>query len=282
MYTQSARFDGGQKFLSEDEMFKIAPSIFATAAHPDRSAKFRPIATIETVRELDKAGFGVVGIQQNRVIRPDRGPYSKHMLRLRPYQHAVKQRGDTIFEVLMSNANDGTGTYKMLAGLFRVLCMNSLVAMSMKLNDTVVRHVGGNVNEKVVDATYTVLKDADRALNCVDAWRDIRLSRDEQLAFAKAAVEVRYPKKDGEVYAPPVQPMQYLIPRRSDDVDHDLWTTTNVIQENMVRGGVNTLTIDARGNRRRAASREITSIDNRTNLNRALWTLAEEMAKLKA
>src|SRR6187431_2753685 len=63
IYTPTARFDTGRA-LTESELFKLAPSVFATTAHESRSERFAPIPTIEIVRGLAKEGFGVVGAKQ--------------------------------------------------------------------------------------------------------------------------------------------------------------------------------------------------------------------------
>jgi hypothetical protein len=49
IYTQTARFDTGRA-LTETEMRRIAPSIFAVTAHESRSERFKPIPTIEVLR----------------------------------------------------------------------------------------------------------------------------------------------------------------------------------------------------------------------------------------
>jgi hypothetical protein len=56
-----------------------------------------------------------------------------------------------------------------------------------------------------------------------------------------------------------------------------VWRTFNVIQENLVRGGVRGVA----SNGRRQRTRAMTGVDASTRLNRELWTLAEGMAKLK-
>ena len=56
VYTNTARFDHARA-LTEDEMRRIAPSIFATSAHESRSERFQPIPTIEVLRGLGKEGF---------------------------------------------------------------------------------------------------------------------------------------------------------------------------------------------------------------------------------
>lgn len=68
IYTETARFDTGRA-LTETEMRRIAPSIFAVTAHESRSERFQPIPTIEILRGLMREGFMPVGA----VAQPHRG-----------------------------------------------------------------------------------------------------------------------------------------------------------------------------------------------------------------
>jgi len=54
------------------------------------------------------------------------------------------------------------------------------------------------------------------------------------------------------------------------------------VQENVIRGGMRGQSVDANGRRQVRAVRAVTGIDQDVKLNRALWTLAEEMRRLKA
>ena len=65
-----------------------------------------------------------------------------------------------------------------------------------------------------------------------------------------------------------------LYPRRYDDNAHDLWTTFNVAQENVIRGGLSGIARDAQNRRRRTTTRQVNGIDQDVRLNKALWVLA--------
>ncbi len=75
---------------------------------------------------------------------------------------------------------------------------------------------------------------------------------------------------------------QILTPRRHDDNKSDLWATFNRVQENVIKGGLRGVTVKANGERQNRKTREVNGIDQNVRLNRALWTLAEKMAELKA
>jgi hypothetical protein len=73
------------------------------------------------------------------------------------------------------------------------------------------------------------------------------------------------------------------MPRRREDVGSDLWHTLNRVQENVIAGALSAVQRDADGRRvRRVSTRRINGIDQDVRLNRALWSLAEKMAALKA
>jgi Domain of unknown function (DUF932) len=99
--------------------------------------------------------------------------------------------------------------------------------------------------------------------------RAITLETGEREAFAAAALTLLYPDKA------PIHPAQLLSTRRSADTSSDLWTTFNVLQENLLQGG-------QRRNDSRRRTRKISSVSEDVRLNRSLWTLAEELKRLKA
>jgi len=281
IYTNTARFDDHQRFLTEDEIRSAAPSVFATTAHESRSARFRPIATIDVIRMLDQEGFGVVGAKQSVARLEDRKDFTKHMLRLRQKGEVQRKVGDTVFEVLLKNANDGTAAYDLLAGLFRIRCLNSLVAMDTQMSTQRVRH-SGDVAPKVIEGVFSVVNDAERALNAPDQWGQLQLAAPEQMFLAEAAHAIRFPVDENNNQTTNVKPEQLLNVRRTGDAGTDLWTVFNRLQENVVRGGLDNFGYNAEGRFRRAHTREVKGIDQSTALNRALWTLGEKMAALKA
>lgn len=279
VYAQSARFDHSRA-LGEDEMRALAPSIFATEKHHSRSDRFQPIPTIDVLRGLQNEGFSVVGAKQCIARLDDRRNYTKHMVRLRRLADDLKyQVGDTVFEIIVKNANDGSAAYDILAGLFRIRCLNSLVSQTDQMENLRVRH-SGDVTHKVIEGTYTVLDTAEQSLKAPQDWPQITLNRDEQQVFAEAAHTLRFADADGNVDTP-IKPTQLLIARRTSDQQNDLWTTYNVVQENAIKGGLTAMGRDVNNRPRRSTTRGVNGIDQDVKLNRALFTLANKMAELK-
>jgi hypothetical protein len=280
IYTQTARFDTGRA-LTEDEMRKLAPSIFAVDAHHSRSDRFAPIPTIAVLQGLQREGFFPVGAKQCIARTDDRKDYTKHLIRLRRFDNVEAYRvGDTVCEMLLKNANDGTCAYELMAGLFRIACMNSLVSQTATLDSVKVRHSGDAVNN-VIEGTYRALGEAQKALAAPQDWSQLQLASQEREALAEAAHVLRFADADGEIKTP-IRPAQLLEARRYEDRGNDLWTTFNVVQENVIRGGLRGVGRDANMRRRRVTTRAVNGIDQDVKLNKALWVLAERMASLKA
>jgi hypothetical protein len=274
----SQRFDTGRA-LTEDQLRAMVPSVFATTAHESRSERFAPIPTIEVIRRLAAEGFSVVGARQARAKSDDRREYCKHLLRIRQLDRQVSV-GDTIFVMLLKNANDGSSIYDLFAGLFRVACLNGMVVDEKTIASIKVRHTG-DVVSKVIEGTFEVMKQGEAALEYPQAWSRIQLQNTEALAFAEQAHFLRFADSNG-VVSTPVKPEQLLARRRPSDTKSDLWTTFNVVQENAVRGGVTGVGRNAVNQVIRRTTRPINGIDQDVKLNRALWQLGEKMAELKA
>ncbi len=278
IYTNTARFDTGRA-LSEDEMRKIAPSIFATVAHESRSERFAPIPTIEVLRGLEREGFFPVGVRQSTTRDEGKREFTKHLIRMRRLDNVEAYKvGDTVCEMLLKNANDGTSAYDLMAGLFRIACLNSLVAQTATIDTVKIRHQG-DVMGKVIEGTYRVLGEAQNALAAPQDWSKITMGRDASMALAEAAHVLRFGDAEGEVTTA-IQPAQLLIPRRAADRAGDLWTGFNVVQENVIRGGLTAMGRDANGQPRRTTTRQVKGIDQDVRLNKALFVLGERMAQL--
>jgi hypothetical protein len=259
--------------LDEDKLFRRAPSIFTKKAHSSRSDHFVPIPTIRAVQALRREGFHPYGASESRCRNADRKPFTKHMLKFRRDDPRGDYRvGDSLVEIILTNANDGTSRYHLDAGIFKIACLNGLVIKSVDFGSLHVRHTGDAL-EQVVQGTYEVLSHAKRALDAPRDWSRIILDAARRGGLAKAAHAARFGDDDR------ITPEQLLIPRRQQDFGHDLWTVFNVLQENTVAGGLSTIHNHSHSRPLRAwTTRAIGGIDANMRLNRTLWQLAEQVA----
>jgi len=272
-FSCNARRTGSHLPLGEDEMRQVAPSIFAAGKHCSRSERYTYIPTIEVLRGLRQEGFEPFMVAQGASRVEGKAEFTKHMIRMR-YAGGAKGR-DEANEIILINSHDGASSYQMLAGMFRFVCCNGLVIGDV-VEDIRIPHKG-NIRGEVIEGAFRVLDEFEAVEKTVHAMKSLPLSAPEQQAFATAALDLRFGERgDGQGPAP-ITAEQLLEPRRIEDRDPSLWTTFQRVQENAVQGGQPGRSTQGR----RMQTRAVASIDRSVSLNRALWTLAEEMRKLK-
>ena len=257
--------------LSDDQIHRVAPSIFADAPHESRSQRYAYIPTAAVLAELRKEGFQPFMVTQTRVHDEGKREHTKHMLRLR---HASQINGTEANEIVLLNSHDGTSSYQMLAGMFRFVCSNGLVCGDT-VADVRVPHKG-DVAGSVIEGAFEVLSGFERVKDSRDAMRAITLDEGEAEVFARSALALKYDPTDNK--PAPITESQILMPRRFDDRRPDLWSVFNRTQENLTKGGLH----GRSANGRRQQTRPVQGIDSDLRLNRALWLLADGLRQLKA
>lgn len=262
----------GREALDNEALYRHVPSIFAREAHDSRSERYVYVPTIDIVEGLRREGwfpfFAVQAVPRDG----DRMGHAKHMLRLRRDDGIGKPEAA---EVIIVNSHDGTSSYQMFAGMLRFVCTNSLVA-GERFEEVRVPHKG-NIQHDLIEGVYTVSEDFPRLIDASENMKEITLSADERHVLAEASLVARYGEEES-----PIRPDQIITPRRREDNGQSLWITFNAIQENMVKGGLYGQRRNAEGRIRRSQTRAVNGIDQNVTLNRALWTLAEGMQRLKA
>ncbi|MCA6108133.1 DUF932 domain-containing protein [Bradyrhizobium cenepequi] len=265
----------GNEPLTIEQLRAAAPSVFAEEAHSSRSAKYTYIPTANVLAGLQKEGFQPFEVRQGGSKDAEKRSFTKHMIRFR---HAsLATMGDSHREIIMVNAHDGTSSYQMFDGVFRIVCANGLIASDGPMDMVRVPHKGDVVHQ-VIDAAYTVIEKGKEIASRLDVMRQIELKPAEQEAFAEAAAHLRF---EEETVAA-IQPRIINQARRRDDVGNDLWRTFNRTQENLVRGGLHYTQTNANNIHTNKTTRPVNGIDGNMALNRALWTLTARMAELKA
>lgn len=276
-------------FLSMDAIRAYAPSVFTTSGAESVSSKYQHISTNEVIEGLMREGFMPVLATQSRSRIQEKKAFAKHMIRFRHVDAAqTPELGGLIPELVLVNSHDGLSSYRLMAGLFRLVCTNGLVA-GETFKEVRVRHQG-NIIHNVIEGTYEVMNETRKMLDRAENMGSIILNNDEKQIFAETVHQLRF---DGQsVEESGIKPEQFLSARRyQENGKNDLFTVFNVAQENTIRGGLTGYALDADGRYRnrttgermkRVTTREIKSIDQNNALNRALWTLAEKMASLKA
>ena len=252
--------------LSIDTLRDRVPAAFAPSAHERVSAKYTFIPTERVLTGLMRVGFVPVDARQTQAREGEFPSHARHVIRLRRRMETVSLR-DSIPEVVLWNAHDGSGAYQIRLGCLRVVCLNGLIVSMGAFPSIRVAH-RGDIVEEVVTSALEMAERFGVLAGQVERMEHRLLQKEEQIQFAERALAIRFPA--------PAQsgllPAQLLTCRRVEDVGSDLWTCLNKVQENLLRGGLSRRTPSGRLTRTRA----ITSIAEDVRINGRVWQLAEE------
>jgi hypothetical protein len=253
--------------LTGTELHDRTPAAFASAAHATTSPTYSFLPTQRVLGALGQAGFVPVGAAQTRT-SAERRYAARHVIRLRRRYETV-QLTDSIPEIVFINGHDGRTATQFRLGLFRVVCTNGLIVSIGAMPVWRFPH-RSDVLDEVVAAVLAQSELFVQVGTHVERMERTPLEKSQRLAFAEQALELRFPesRRGG------MQPSQLLAVRRPEDVGTDLWRTYNVIQENVLKGG---LTRRSASNRP-TQTRRITAIREDVRLNTALWEMATALA----
>lgn len=276
-----SRKNGAVNYTSREpialsDLERIAPSAFADGKHESRSDRYTHIPTRDVLNALVSEGFQPYSVLQGGSRDESKRGFTKHLVRFR-HASAALEVGGHHAEICLLNSHDGTSSYRLFAGIFRLVCSNGLVVAQGDIDEVRVPHFG-DVTSRVVDGFHQVLGALPAVTDRVAEFSALQLSEGERRALAVGALVAKY--KDVE--KAPVTVEQVLAPHRREDASPDAWSTLNVLQENLLRGGLQYIQRDDQGRvKARRRTRPVQSVDGNVGLNRALWALTTELAKLK-
>jgi hypothetical protein len=264
--------------LSLDDLRRRTPSVFAESARPGVSSRYTFVSTAEVVHLLRDEGWEPVNAHQQRVRLAPREGFQMHEVRFarRADLERALAVGDTRPELILQNAHDGTRAYRIDAGLYRLVCRNGLTVADSDFAHVAIRHVD-IAADKFIGAARAVAESTPRVLDAVARWQAVTLTEATQQEFARRAAALRWDA------AQPVTrllgPGALLRPLRYGDDRRDLWTTFNVVQEHLLRGGDRYMDYTEGMGIRRNTTRPVASLVLGQKLNKGLWQLAEEFSR---
>ncbi len=281
--------------LTDEQIERSCPSVFADHKHDSRSERYFFINTREVLASMRREGLFPTEVMQSGSRIEGKAEYTKHLIRFRQEQYLGKRElHQEVPEVILINSHDGTSAYQLRAGIYRLVCTNGLVRGD-DVSRISVYHKGNDDLENIIRASFRIVEMGQELLESVNVMKHIMLDEQERLLLAKYAMMARFdlePETEEENVVEgslvqsdnkPVvwQPQDFLRRRRSDDYSNDLWTVTNVVQENTLgpRYGRSVTKFDGKGNRK--SVRKVHSIDQNVKVNTLIWSFAEELRKMK-
>lgn len=265
-----------RRALSDEEIRRAAPAVFAENQWSELSDSYQFFRTDTLIREMRNVGLEVVEVRQNNSIIPERAMRTKHMLRF-IHRDRLNSRGyaqgNEIPEILLINSHDGRSSWQLRGGIFRVVCSNGLIVSSGNFGAVNIRHIGHSY-EDVISASLKITERMPAIQEKITEMKSVELAPERRHEMAHFAAKLLGGKTQLH------NPLDLLTPRRYSDDGRSLWTTFNVIQENLVRGGLaisgENRSRDTYYSRRAPTrSRQITSINRDIFVNTRLWALAE-------
>lgn len=253
--------------LSTTKLMSQAPALFTEEPHYDVSDKYHFIPTIEVINEIKSHNWYPVSVQEAPVKDVSKEGYQRHLVRFRHFDDLLNPQANAV-ELLLFNSHDRSTAFSISAGIFRFVCANGLVISDSVFDSYKIKHIGDRDNDVI--SAITAIKPKLQAK--IDTLEAIPLTRPEQESFARSAIPLRF-SDDLKVDI-----HDLLVPHRDEDTNDDLYTTLNVIQENLLRGNISGVN---RTTGRRFTSREITSIGRDVDVNQGLWDIAERILAIK-
>lgn len=185
--------------------------------------------------------------------------------------------GDSLPELVIMNSHNGRSTIRAYAGIFRLVCSNGMVVSERSFGQIKLRHFG---ERNSFDEFRKVLLGMAGNMAVLDnrmgLMSEIMLTKHMQNQLAKAMMEAR--KVPGWLDAKDV-----LEARRAEDATDDagkrsLWTTYNVVQENLTNRAIS---VPVEGTNRSRAIRPITGARADVLTNEKLWSTLEDFIQEK-
>jgi hypothetical protein len=233
--------------------------------HSKMSERYAFIDTRQVVSDMYDLGYELEGFRMPKS-RSEKGLYGVQELDFRRPEDMKLSRTEAP-RVIFMNSYNGSLSARLMSGLIRFACSNGIV-----LGDSIQKqrfiHIG-DYEDQLLDHLKATHDRLEEVFARKTRFEEITLSPTAYQEMASRGIASRF---NGKAI---VDPVMALSPRREADLDNNLWTVWNRLQENLIRGGL--IIENEKGVRE---SRAITSIQEESRVNRELWDLLEEFAEL--
>ena len=227
------------------------------------------VPTVNVINDFRSLGYEVVDAKQVKARKKSTNGYQKHLI---TFEHPKYKTEDNkeYPQILLTNSHDGGNAFTLSAGIFRLVCSNGLVIKTEDYGSTRLVHKGYSF-EAVQKLVKEFEKTADEALTKVTAMKEVDLTKDLQVKFAKEAALLRFKSKSfnmdniGKV----VDLDDILNAERKEDEGDRLWEVFNRVQESIINGKFHYLS-----NTKRRKARPIKNFKQNIEVNKKLSELA--------
>jgi Domain of unknown function (DUF932) len=200
----------GAAALSQEELRRCAPSIFATQPIDTVSDRCSFLPTSSVLKGMRENGWLPVRAEQQSVRTEARRGFQKHLIRFARAEHLGSwEKNQVRPEVVLLNSHDKSSAYQLHCGLFRLVCSNGMVVADATFQRISIKHSGFNP-DSVIEASFEVLGAVPDIMNKLQLFQDRILTDAERLALATGAATYRWE----DLNKAPLNPAMLLNPRR--------------------------------------------------------------------
>jgi hypothetical protein len=256
------------------EVRKNFPAVFNHKPAGHCSENYQLYRSDELIHKMEDRGMKLVEIgQQTGRKRPPETQL--HTLRFQPHDVPLQFGvNDSVPEIVILNGHDGRNRFRAYAGIFRFICSNGMVVADQMLGQVVKRHFGeSNTFDKVAAIVEELPESIAKMHGRILDWSALQLNENEQTTLALAMIKAR--QSPDWVTADKVLEAR-RVSEHPVDGERNLWTTFNVLQENLTNAKVT-----GREGDQRTAMRPISGAYRSVQANEALWTTADSYYRSK-
>ena len=261
------------KPLSNEELFKVAPSIFSENPIETVSNKYAFVPTFKVLDTFRDAGYYPIMASESKVRDEENQGYQKHIIQFRSLENLLRPNAKDEYEdIVLTNSHNRTSSFIVDLAVFRIVCSNMLVVPSKSFVHTSIVHVGFT-EEKVKNAIKEVTSYMPKIKEEVTKFKSIYLTHAEEQMLANAAIDIRFDTNTHYIEANELLKVNY-----EEDEVNSLWSAYNRIQEAIIRGGVKMKNLVTN---KTFTSKAINGIDATIKFNKELFDVVQNVALLK-
>lgn len=230
-----------------------------TKAFSELTNRYKQINTSELIEVFEANGLSPLGISAAKPRNKNKLGFQKHIV---VFSNNDLNLGNEKLQLLLTNSHDGSSSFRLNIGVFRFVCANGLVAGN-NMFETRIKHSKNALN-KIDIAIKETIELLPLVCEKINTFKETQLEPKQIKELLFNVAEKRFNKKPIDVRA---------SVRRSEDTGTSAWNIYNVIQENIIKGGL----VYSLDGEKYKNSRKITSIAKQVELNKFIWNETEKL-----
>jgi hypothetical protein len=262
------------KTMSNEELFKASPSIFADSPIDSVSSQYHFVKTSEILKTFREAGYFPILCGEAKSRSKDGQPYVKHLIQFRSLENFLKVPKDGLYyDICIRNSHNLTSSFTLELACFRLVCSNLLTIATDQLMYRKIIHKGFQ-NSKIARAIEEMVNYIPTVEKEIEQMKQLTLNEVEALALSKTAIDIRFDSTKHDI-----NPQELLTINREEDSIPTAFNIYNRLQESIINGGIK---LKSKVSQKIITSKSVTAIDEKIKLNKQLYKTMQNLMFLKS